>query len=610
MASGNISMTSSASDFQGRIVYSSTLNESLGTSTLTLTYQVRRVGLEGSVGGNSSGYSLSTTITSSTNVTNKNVTYTTSGNLLVDNNGSWKTIHTTTHTVTHASNGTASVSITCRFNGTVNKVYFNAENKSITLDTIVKQAYLTSAPDFTNIDNPTIGYYNPMGSAVSGLAACISFDGSLADISYRSVSKTGTSYTFNLTDAEREVLIKGTSGGSRSLRFILRMTVNGTYYYSVLHRTFTLANVQPLMSATVIDTNSTTIGLTGDSNVMVQYFSDAQIAFNASGQNGATISSLKCVCGNKSRTSDGVISDVESGTFTFTATDSRGFTVTQTVNKTLIPYIKLTTKLQLLSMDTDGTGAVSISGNLFRGSFGKVTNNPVVSYRFRTQGGSWGSWTNVVYNITNDSYYSEVQLNGLDYQKTYEFEAKAVDSLMTVTTALTVKCMPVFDWGENDFQFNVPVHIEGNLVVTGTITSNGAAAPIDVDAPADYIVEQGTKTTGSGNSTANWVYRKWNSGVAECWCRKHIQTAVNTSWGNLYVSGSLPHTNITWGVTFTDIPVANITIAPDASGAFLIAGGSTSLTATNTGGYEIARGSALASAGNFYINYYAIGKWK
>ena len=98
--------------------------------------------------------------------------------------------------------------------------------------------------------------------------------------------------------------------------------------------------------------------------------------------------------------------------------------------------------------------------------------------------------------------------------------------------------------------------------------------------------------------------------MAECWCRKHVSTAVNTAWGNLFVSGALSYTNITWGVNFVDIPVANITIAPNSSGAFLIAGGSTSLTATNTGGYEIARGSALSSAGNFYINYYGVGKWK
>ena len=41
----------------------------------------------------------------------------------------------------------------------------------------------------------------------------------------------------------------------------------------------------------------------------------------------------------------------------------------------------------------------------------------------------------------------------------------------------------------------------------------------------DYIVEQGTKN--------NWTYRKWNSGIAECW----MITTLGASSGN--VSGTL-----------------------------------------------------------------------
>lgn len=598
MASGIITMTSSASDFEGRIKYSSTLNESSNTSTLTLTYQVHRIGHEGSIGGNSSGYSVLNTITSSNNVTNTKITYLTSGNLHVDNNGSWTTIHTTTHTVTHAGNGTASLTMTCQLYGTVNKVYFNVENKTITLDTIVKKATLTSAPNFTNNDNPTVTYNNPMGNNVSGLHICISLDGPIADISYRSVSKTGTSYTFNLTDAERNILINATSGANRSIKFILRMTVNGTYYYSVLTRTFTLSNVAPSLSPTVIDTDSTTIALTGDSSKLIQYFSDAKIAFNAAGQNGATISSTKCVCGNKSRTSDGTISNVESGTFVFTVTDSRGFTNKQTVTKTLVPYIKLTTKLQLLTMNTNGTGAVSISGNLFRGSFGKVTNNPVVSYRFREQGGSWGSWQNVNYNITNDSYYSEVQLNGLNYQKSYDFEAKAVDSLMTVTTSLTVRCMPVFDWGESSFQFNVPVRIDGNLVVSGNITSNTPVAEIDIDAAADYVVETGTSDI--------WTYRKWNSGVAECWGTiAPASYDITGTWGSIYTKDNAI-ARIYYPFEFVGVPVVSMALYNTTGNCWYYTG--TQGSALMTPAFGLARGTSGTVTTGAQLT--AMGRWK
>lgn len=44
---------------------------------------------------------------------------------------------------------------------------------------------------------------------------------------------------------------------------------------------------------------------------------------------------------------------------------------------------------------------------------------------------------------------------------------------------------------------------------------------------ADYIVEQGTD--------GNWIYRKWNSGIAECWC-KHTGTGGTNNFTSLTVT--------------------------------------------------------------------------
>ena len=46
-----------------------------------------------------------------------------------------------------------------------------------------------------------------------------------------------------------------------------------------------------------------------------------------------------------------------------------------------------------------------------------------------------------------------------------------------------------------------------------------------VDDPADYIVEQGVKN--------NWTYRKWNSGIAECWCL--VKSTDTPSWSDSQV---------------------------------------------------------------------------
>ena len=68
------------------------------------------------------------------------------------------------------------------------------------LDRIPRQADITSAPDFNDEQNPTIGYSNPAGNSVNSLQACISLTGASADVSYRDIPKTGSSYTFNLTE--------------------------------------------------------------------------------------------------------------------------------------------------------------------------------------------------------------------------------------------------------------------------------------------------------------------------------------------------------------------------------------------------------------------------
>lgn len=49
---------------------------------------------------------------------------------------------------------------------------------------------------------------------------------------------------------------------------------------------------------------------------------------------------------------------------------------------------------------------------------------------------------------------------------------------------------------------------------------------------ADYVVEQGT--------SGIWTYRKWASGLAECWARKEISSvAVTSAWGGLYESADI-----------------------------------------------------------------------
>ena len=221
---------------------------------------------------------------------------------------------------------------------------------------------------------------------------------------------------------------------------------------------------KPTLSPTAVDSNTTTTALTGNNSKFIKYYSNASVATGAQARNSATLKSQKITCGAKSITSaSGTINAVESGSFTFSATDSRGYTTTQTLNKTLINYIKLTCSLNAGAPTTAGVATLKISGNYWDGTFGKVANTLTVQYRYKAQGGSYGSWTTVSATKSNNTYNATATISGLNYQTTYVFQARAIDKLATVNTDEQARrTTPIFDWSKNDFNVN------GTLKVNNT----------------------------------------------------------------------------------------------------------------------------------------------
>ena len=213
---------------------------------------------------------------------------------------------------------------------------------------------------------------------------------------------------------------------------------------------------KPTLNPTAVDSNSITTALTGNSSKFIKYYSNASVATGAKARNSATLKSQKITCGAKSITSaSGTINAVESGTFTFSATDSRGYPTTQTLNKTLIEYIKLTCSLNAGAPTTAGVATLKISGNYWDGTFGKVANTLTVQYRYKTQGGSYGNWTTVSATKSNNTYNATATISGLNYQTTYVFQARAIDKLATINTDEQARrTTPIFDWSKNDFNVN------------------------------------------------------------------------------------------------------------------------------------------------------------
>lgn len=238
------------------------------------------------------------------------------------------------------------------------------------------------------------------------------------------------------------------------------------------------ADCKPTFSPTIQDTNSTTTALTGDASKLIRYYSTAKVTSNAAGQYNATIQSQRISAGSRYGTTSPVsFTNVETNTFTFSATDSRGYSNTASKTATMVEYVKLTCYIDNTSPSTDGTFNFRVKGNYFNGSFGSVRNSLTVYYRWKTGSGSYSSWKSISPSFSGNSYTASVGLTGMDYQTTYYFQAYAVDKLASVyTDEKAIKSLPIFDWSDVDFAFHVPITINGLPVYTHEVLYSGSSA--------------------------------------------------------------------------------------------------------------------------------------
>ena len=179
--------------------------------------------------------------------------------------------------VAHNSDGKKSITVslaTAIYTSTV-----TTNSTTWTLDDIPRGATITGGTsNFTDIMNPIITYSNPAGSNVTSLQACISLDGSNDDIAYRDISISGSSYTFNLTTAERNILRQATTtSNTRTVYYYIKTVLSGNTFYSNKSATLTIVNANPTFTVGYQDTNSTTTAITGNNQQIIQNNSTLQI---------------------------------------------------------------------------------------------------------------------------------------------------------------------------------------------------------------------------------------------------------------------------------------------------------------------------------------------
>lgn len=543
----------------------------------------------------------------------------------------WNTITlwtSDTYTIYYDANDVANVSFNADLSfvlQTANESLWYAEVKNAKYSTnfdlpaLPRYAEISSAPNFNDEQSPVVSYVVPNGTTNVKLGI-LNSDGTVL-IPYRAVGDTSGSYTFNFTQAEKEALWAATlSKGVNSTKVYFAITsyyapTDSSYSKLTALKTLTVINYMPTVDPVVWDFNPVTVALTTGENAstteggpntsykVVKYFSEVAYDIGAVARKGASIASIAVVNGERTNTTTGgTFDNIVSSLFTFTATDTYGRS-TSPAEMELSPtnwvnYVKLTSNIKLSEMAADGDVEVTVSGKYFNGSFGAQDNTlSLVCTAVPTRGDTLTkTLTNVTPIVSGTDYTYSFTFDGLSYTNAYTITVTVTDKLMSATSGSSVVAPePIFDWGREDFNFNVPVNVNGEITAE-SIKIDGATVP--------SIEAQGT--------SGNWTYRKWSDGVYECWARKQVSAInISTAWGNLYTSGAVSGTNLLFPITFTEIPVVNASLTVMSAGAILVPPGGTSSTTstTQTGAFEFVRPSTLTGA-TYTINYQVRGKWK
>lgn len=288
-------------------------------------------------------------------------------------------------------------------------------------------------------------------------------------------------------------------------------TFNGNDYigssgYKALYLSADKNTCSPtISSAPAVDVNEKTIALTGNSKIIVNNASQVSVSISGKTKYYATVGRLTVGGTNisPSVTPDGVDYNVSfSGIVdTFNPSypycdlvDSRGFMDSCDFEiDSIVQYIYPKVNVSFVRTTPAGSTITvnSLSGSVFAGSFGAVSNTCTIKYRFKkSTDNDFGEWVDISDKITvnpDNNTFSKtsdtITIDGFDYRYQYVIELSCIDKLNTYTVSTVIsQGLPVFYWDEDSLYDKSSFGLSGEILYnnpsgdSGTITLSQSAA--------------------------------------------------------------------------------------------------------------------------------------
>lgn len=441
--------------------------------------------------------------------------------------------------------------------------------------------YPRSAPNFTIGSEVAIPIYNPLAREITVTVTA-------GGTTILETTTTGTSVTIPSTVAD---LLYQSIPNASSGTYTVTVTYSGQTRTASGTYSVPSSSSPTLTGATYQDTDSTVVSISGDNQKIIP--TKSKLKFTASGvsaKNSATISSVKVnyngtdynmtLSGSTATVSN--ISAVNVDSAVITVTDSRGLTATQTVNLDIVEYVTptLSATAQRVSGFYSSTEITPTTNYTYIGS-------NAVTIRLQARKTSESS-----YSVTQTISSSGTSTVSLDNQYPWYILLTITDSFGGSSTfEITIgKGIPLFyfDIVKSSVSMDMfPTHSNA-FEVNGDIYINGEKI-------GDFVVEEGTDGI--------WTYRKWNSGIAECWGIKDGTANHTRTWAGLSICDAV-------NVSFpTDLFLATPTATMSSIGAnssVIFNGGATT---QNQITFQLGRGSNANNIA-YAVSIIAKGRWK